>query len=689
MRKLKLAIGLLAVSSFGPEAQAARWIVPGSAHASGSGGTNWRTDLTLVNPGTAAATATIWFLSAGADNGTLPTPATRTVPAGGQLVISDILDTLFGRSGGGALLVESTEAALGVASRTYNKLPDREYGMALPGVPTTQAIAPGETGHLVFLVKSSRYRTNVAFAGTSAQRGTVRVKLRDASGALIGEGTKELLPNGQTQIDRVFDALGAPATTVARAEVTSDVPVVAFATVIDERTGDPFAVLAQKASAASVDLVVPSTAHKDGANSAKYRSDLRIFNPSAEAATVTLALYPGGATTSSPVTRTLPLAAGALAGLDDVLAGTFGLFDAYGALRITSTKPVLALANTFNDAPEGTSGQELPGVPVSAFAVPGDLLRFAGLTGDGFRTNLFLVNLGDSTLNLSAAFKGSSGNVLSSRSYSVPPRAMIQENGVFPSGQSGFLELGPGTAPAAVSTEAAVAGTPSFYVLATVIHNVSNDPFQVTPYVQAAASSGSCVRPTLPAAGTVYAFRFSGPSGQGNSTTTFHTVSDTVSTSTTDSTADGKTTRSTTTKTISYLPGNLVGVVSVDTSAQTQIGTFRTVVTFSPVYVGGPGPEVCPAFTWTSPAVNTATTTTSAFGGGTVNSLSVPARGRVVSTDETITVPAGTFRTYRTFVERDDLSTTETWVDLGTALTVRQIDVTPSGTQTLEATTIR
>ena len=689
MRKLNLAVGVIVLSSLGPEAQAARWIVPGSAHASGSGGTNWRTDLTLVNPGIGAATATIWFLPTNADNGTLPVPATRTVPAGGQLVVPDILDTLFGRSGGGALLVESSEAALTVASRTYNKLPDREYGMALPGVPTTQAIAPGETGHLVFLVKSSRYRTNVGFAGTSSQRGTVRVKLRDAAGVLIGEATRDLLPNGQTQIDRVFDALGAPATTVARAEVTSDVPVVAFATVIDEKTGDPFAVLAQKASAASVDLVVPSTVHKDGANSAKYRSDLRIFNPSAEAATVTLSLYPGGATANPPVTRTLPLGAGALAGLDDVLAGTFGLFDSYGALRITSTRPLLALTNTFNDAPEGTSGQELPGVPVSTFAVPGDLLRFAGLTGDGFRTNLLLVNLGDSTLSLSASFKGASGNVLATRTYSVPPRAMVQENNVFPSGQSGFLELGPGASSAAAPESATAAGTPSFYVLATVIHNVSNDPFQVTPAVQAAAPTGSCVRPTLVAAGTVYAFRATGPSGLATSTTTFNTVSATVSTSTTDSTAGGVTTHSTTTKTISYLSGNLVGVVSVDTSAQTQVGTIRTVVSFSPVLVGGPGPEVCPAFTWTSPAVNIATTTTSAYGGGTVNSLSVPARGRVVSTDETITVPAGTYRTYRTFVERDDLSTTETWFDLGSALAVRQIDVTASGTQTIEATTLR
>ena len=498
LRKLNPAAGPFVLSSFGLEAQAARWIVPGSAHASGSGGTNWRTDLTLVNPGSGAANATIWFLPAGADNGTLPTPTTRTVPAGGQLVIPDILDTLFGRSGGGALVVESTETALTVASRTYNKLPDREYGMALPGVPTTQAIGPGETGHLVFLVKSSRYRTNVGFAGTSAQGGTVRVKLRDASGALIGEGTKELLPNGQTQIDRIFDALGAP---------------------------------------------------------------------------------------------------------------------------------------------EGTSGQELPGVPVSTFAVPGDLLRFAGLTGDGFRTNLLLVNLGDSTLDLSATFKGASGNVLSSRAYSVPPRAMVQENGVFPSGQSGFLDFVPGTPAAAVSATSAVAGTPSFYVLATVIHNVSNDPFQVTPSVQAAAPSGSCVRPTLVAAGTVYAFRATGPSGQLTSTTTFNAVSDTVSTSTTDSTAGGVTTRSTTTKTISCLSGNLVGVVSVDTWAQTQIGTIRTVVAFSPVFVGGPGPEVCPAATWTSPAAH--------------------------------------------------IATTEIWIDLGSALAVRQIDVTSSGTQTIEATTLR
>lgn len=665
-------------------ASAARWIVPGSAHAQGSGGTNWRTDLTLLNPTGQAATATIRFLPANTDNATLPVPATRTVPAGGQVVVPDVLDTLFGRSGGGALLVESSEGTLGVSSRTYNKLPDREYGMSLPGIPTSAAIAPGETGHLVYLAKSSRYRTNVGFAGTTSSRGTVRVRVRDASGAIVGEGTREILPNGQTQIDDVFGSLGAPATTVARAEVTADVPVVAFATVIDNRTGDPFAVVAQKASAAAPDLVVPSSVHKDGANGAKYRSDLRLFNPSGETASVTLALYPGGASTSSPVTRTLSIGPGGLAGLDDVLLGTFGLGDAYGALRITATKPVLALTNTYNDAPEGTSGQELPAVPVASFATPGDVLRFAGISGDGFRTNLLLVNVGAEALELDVTSRSVGGDLLAKRAVTVPASGMLQENDLFPRGATGFLEVGPRAAARLGG------GSPSFYALATVIHNVSNDPFPVTPYVQAAASaSGSCVRPTLPKAGTVYGFRVTAPDGVLNATTTFLSVTDTVSTSRTEATSAVGSTTSTATKTIAYLPGNLIGVVSVDDSSQTPVGTIRTVVTFSPTLVGGPGPEVCPGFTWTSPSVSIGTTTTTPYGSGSQTTASVPARGRVVSTDETITVPAGTFRTYRTFVERDDQTTTETWFSYEGALAVRQVDVTSKGTQTTEATKLQ
>ena len=68
---------------------------------------------------------------------------------------------------------------------------------------------------------------------------------------------------------------------------------------------------------------------------------------------------------------------------------------------------------------------------------------------------------------------------------------------------------------------------------------------------------------------------------------------------------------------------------------------------------------------------------------------SIPATGRAVSTAETITVPAGTFQTYHLFVERGDLSTTESWLGIDSGLAIRQIDVTSRGTQTVEATSLQ
>ncbi|MCL4810579.1 MAG: hypothetical protein KJ062_22695, partial [Thermoanaerobaculia bacterium] len=82
-------------------------------------------------------------------------------------------------------------------------------------------------------------------------------------------------------------------------------------------------------------------------------------------------------------------------------------------------------------------------------------------------------------------------------------------------------------------------------------------------------------------------------------------------------------------------------------------------------------------------------TPTTPFGSSSQGGVSIPARGRVVSTDETITVPAGTFRTYRIFVERDDLTTTETWLSYEYGMAIRQIDVTSKGSQIIEATRLQ
>ncbi|HEX9982260.1 MAG TPA: hypothetical protein VGF69_03270, partial [Thermoanaerobaculia bacterium] len=62
-RLLVLVLTLLSTNAF-----AARWIVPAAAHAAGSAGTNWKTELRLVNPSPSAATATVTLLRSNSDN---------------------------------------------------------------------------------------------------------------------------------------------------------------------------------------------------------------------------------------------------------------------------------------------------------------------------------------------------------------------------------------------------------------------------------------------------------------------------------------------------------------------------------------------------------------------------------------------------------------------------------------------
>ena len=80
-------------------AHADRWMVPASANVSGNAGTNWRTDLRLVNTEDIAVSVRIYFLENGADNGGLDTFVDVMVPADGQIQIDNVLSSKFSFSG--------------------------------------------------------------------------------------------------------------------------------------------------------------------------------------------------------------------------------------------------------------------------------------------------------------------------------------------------------------------------------------------------------------------------------------------------------------------------------------------------------------------------------------------------------------------------------------------------------------
>ena len=147
---------------------AEQWLIPASANVAGSAGTNWRTDLRLVNTEDEATTARIYLLEAGLDNGALSRHIDVNLPADGQVQLENILGDRFLLSGTAALLVEAPGDDLVVTSRTYNQVPGGTYGQFIPGVPVSDALAAGEDAYLVYLAKSGDFRTNLGWAGTSS-----------------------------------------------------------------------------------------------------------------------------------------------------------------------------------------------------------------------------------------------------------------------------------------------------------------------------------------------------------------------------------------------------------------------------------------------------------------------------------------------------------------------------------------
>ena len=242
-----VALLVVCMSAFGvPTANADQWMVPASANVGGNAGTNWRTDLRLVNTEDSSVSVRVYLLKNGQNNASLNTFVNVTVPADGQVQIDNVLASRFSFSGTGALLIDAPGDDLVVTSRTYNQVPGGTYGQFIPGVPANQALPAGQDSYLVYLAKSSDFRTNLGWAATSVNAGSISVTLYSSAGTRIGTAKSyDVMSYGQNQINDIFAAVGASATETAYAVVRPSVPVVAYASVVDNRTGDPVAVLGQ------------------------------------------------------------------------------------------------------------------------------------------------------------------------------------------------------------------------------------------------------------------------------------------------------------------------------------------------------------------------------------------------------------------------------------------------------------
>jgi hypothetical protein len=224
--------------------------VAAGAHAAGAAGTVWRTDLYVHNPGATQATYTIESLRRNQAN---PSPAavTFSLSSGLAATYPDVLWGNFTFNGAASLRVTPSAGSLMVTSRTYNQAPGGTFGQFAPGQPIAETVSSGQEGRLIGLSHNPGlavgFRTNIGFVNATDGSIGVIVALYDAVGTQLGMKEWTLAPYEFKQINRIFEQVTGDVVSGGYAVVSTPTAggrFFAYASVIDNRTGDPIFVLA-------------------------------------------------------------------------------------------------------------------------------------------------------------------------------------------------------------------------------------------------------------------------------------------------------------------------------------------------------------------------------------------------------------------------------------------------------------
>jgi hypothetical protein len=466
-----------------------RLVIPAAAHAAGMFGATWRTDLVLRNPDAEAVRVTVGFLP-NADAAAAAPDATVVLPASSVLTVPDVLSTLFRLPGGAGALLLSPEGARSIeaTSRTYTATPaGGSYGMSVAAVDVFAALGANFPVSFAAGLLGEGFRTNLVMTDVSGRGANAGLLVSGDSGAPAPlAGAIAAAAASQSQLSDLASALGAPAWRTGSLLYTPrGGESVAGLIAIDNVTNDPTWFPPDVPS--TVVRTIPAVVHADGANGAKFRTDLYLYNPSERTQSVTLAVKPWNENTAERL-LTLPLLPRESRTIRDVLFAAFGIpgvarlrfqtlgsLDESGGVRLTS--------RTYTLTPTGgTYGLLLPALNAFQSAGGGEALEIllpAG--GAGFRTNVALVELsaapGVGTVTVKLEIFDEAGVRRDVFETAVPVAGGIQIDDLF---RGRGLGDGPRSGVLRVSP---AGGLVAAY--ASVIDNVTNDPLYAPPILAA------------------------------------------------------------------------------------------------------------------------------------------------------------------------------------------------------------
>jgi hypothetical protein len=358
-----------------------------------------------------------------------------------------------------------------ITARTFNDTADGTYGQYLPGVEIYGGLLPGQTAVVSQLRSSPDFRANVGFVNFGTDVVTVDVELFDSAGQPVaGGGFSEFVrPGAWRQRNGVFGDTVCEGC-YAEVQIAGGFgPIWAYASVVDNHSGDPTTIPMEIVSLLPVDgeVLVAGIAETGGAGGTNWRSNLAVLNRSGSAVTGTLVYRHADGTDSAPI----GLADGQLLEWENV-AAALGAPDSSGAAAVVADEPLIVTARTFNDTADGTYGQYLPGVDgAGTFGSDGAGVLSQIKRTAAFRTNIGLTNFSTSLCDARIELYGADGSRIGSdvRVSDIPAGGWKQRNRVFQA--AGVAECDIGYAVISVETPGC-----RVWAYASVVDNQSGDP---------------------------------------------------------------------------------------------------------------------------------------------------------------------------------------------------------------------
>jgi hypothetical protein len=481
-------------------------VIPAVAHANGAAGP-FLSDVRLTNSGTTPVDYQITMTPTRTD-GTVSSKVTQVTVEGDQTIaLNDVVKNFFGY---GALGNDGSFGSLEIrplntsstltyaSSRTYASTAGGTFGQYIAAMPFAKFASkrfngiplPGQpqqpssstTLSLQQVAQSPKFRTNLGIVEGAGEPASGRIRIFDALGSLLREVPFHLLAGEHRQMNMFIadPALGnITQLDEGRIEILVDSPtgaVTAYASVLDNVTTDPLAVMpvdATKVSSSS--YVIPGMAELPNREN-NFHSDLRVFNGGTSDVPVTMTYYPMGRGTPIPA-QPRTIRAGEVLVLDNVLPTAFNASETGGSIVIqTPTSSSLVVTGrtytTINSG--GTYGQFIPGVtPAEGTGLGEKTLQVMQLEESArFRSNVGITEVSGKSATVRLTLHLPDSKFTPFIDFDVAPYELTQFRPI--------LGLNPGhqTYNARIEVEV-IAGEGRVTAYGSVIDNESKDPTYV------------------------------------------------------------------------------------------------------------------------------------------------------------------------------------------------------------------